>query len=282
MTLDGMHFCFVPAGPFVMGNDEFLFDVPSRTVALTYSYFVSRFPVTVAQWREFVEHSAHMTAGLASARGRDNDPVLVTWTDVTAFCEAMTTAWRRRLPAGFIVTPPSEAEWEKAARGGVSLPTDRRWLTLAEVTETLQTPVTTTMRNPFPRRSYPWGELFDLDKANVESSIGEISAVGCYPTGDSPYGCEDMCGNFGEWTRGLWGHSDLVILDARDPHTPTDTREDLSEPDDIKLAVRGGTYFFDREAARCASRRGMPGRNRAATFSAGFRVVLRSAVAPQP
>ena len=60
MTLDGMHFCFVPPGPFVMGDDEGLDDEkPQHTVELAYPYFMARFPVTVAQWREYLQCSGH-------------------------------------------------------------------------------------------------------------------------------------------------------------------------------------------------------------------------------
>ena len=52
--------------------------------------------------------------------------------------------------------------------------------------------------NPFRARAYPWGESFDPEKANAESNIGETIAVGCYPLGFSPYGCEDMSGNVWE------------------------------------------------------------------------------------
>ena len=60
MSLDGMHFCFVPPGPFVMGSGEddpdvFPDEKPQHTVDLAYPYFMARFPVTVAQWREYVQ-----------------------------------------------------------------------------------------------------------------------------------------------------------------------------------------------------------------------------------
>ena len=140
-------------------------------------------------------------------RGRENDPVLyVSWHDALRFCDFLTQAWRGLLPRGFVVTLPSEAEWEKAARGGEQVPADSAWVTPQQLTETLAAmPSATQIPNPFPARAYPWGESFDADKANAESAIGETSAVGCYPAGFSPYGCEEMSGNVWEWTRSLWG-----------------------------------------------------------------------------
>ena len=60
MTLDGMHFCFVPPGPFVMGDDQGAdAEKLQHTVDLAYPYFIARFPVSVAQWREYVRASGH-------------------------------------------------------------------------------------------------------------------------------------------------------------------------------------------------------------------------------
>ena len=59
MTLDGMQFCLVPPGPFVMGDDEGPREKPQHRVDLATPYFIGRFPVTVAQWRDYLRLSGH-------------------------------------------------------------------------------------------------------------------------------------------------------------------------------------------------------------------------------
>ena len=134
------------------------------------------------------------------------------------------------------------------------------------------------MPNPFPSRAYPWGKSFDADKANAEATIGETSAVGCYPTGFSPYGCEDMSGNVWEWTRSLWG-KDWLKPDFGYPYNPDDRkREDFEMGSDLLRVVRGGSWDGSRGLARCASRFGLRPDYRGGGI--GFRVVLRSAPVP--
>ncbi len=183
MSLDGMQFCLVPPGSFVMGDDELSYrEKPQHTVKLTYPYFIGRFPVTVAQWREYVKLRDRPADDQPSLGGRDNDPVLyVSWHDAMGFCHFLTQVWRGLFPQGFVVTLPSEAEWEKATRGGEHVPTESPLMTPRQFTEKLEAmPGWTQIANPSPGRAYPWGEEFDAEKANVESASGETSAVGCY------------------------------------------------------------------------------------------------------
>jgi formylglycine-generating enzyme required for sulfatase activity/energy-coupling factor transporter ATP-binding protein EcfA2 len=178
MTVDGMEFCPVPAGPFQMGSETEEFSIapetPLRKVDLPYDYRMARYPVTVAQFREYVEESGNEPSDPDSLRGLANAPVnLVSWHEAQAFCAWLTEWWRAsgRIEPGCSVALPSEAEWEKAARG-----TDGR--------------------------VYPWGETFDPELANTrESGVRGVSTVGCFPGDASPYGCDEMSGNVWEWTR---------------------------------------------------------------------------------
>jgi formylglycine-generating enzyme required for sulfatase activity len=278
MTLDGMHFCLVPPGPFAMGDDQGMDqEKPQHTVELAYPYSIARFPVTVAQWRDYLQRSGHEAEEEDSLKGRANDPVVsVSWHEALRFCDFLTQAWHALLPQGWIVTLPSEAEWEKAARGGDRIPADYEWLKVHQVPERLDTiSARAQTRNPFPVRAYPWGNVFDADKANAESTLGETSAVGCYPAGFSPYGCEEMSGNVWEWTRSLWG-TDFLKPDFTYPYDPNDRkREDLRATSDVYRVVRGGSWFLNQDFARCAFRYRLLPYLRLDNL--GFRVVLRSA-----
>ena len=283
MTLDGMQFCLVPPGPFVMGGDDARADEkPEHTVDLDYPYFMSRFPVTVAQWRELIKLTGRAPDDQDSLRGRDNDPVVdVTWHDALAFCEALTGQWQAWLPRGFVVTLPSEAEWEKAARGGVLVPAESRCFPAQQLGPGLVSSAkAATVKNLQPRRQYPWGEDFDADKANAQMTIGETSAAGCFVAGASPYGCEEMSGNMWEWTRSLWG-KDFLKPSFKYPYKAEDRkREALTASDKVLRVVRGGSWDGPAVNARCACR----DRNRPVYrfYVLGFRVVLRSAPVSKP
>jgi formylglycine-generating enzyme required for sulfatase activity len=248
-ALLGQPMVWVPPGLFLMGSDKRRnpqavdLELPQHEVTLP-GYWIGRYPVTVAQFRAFVEASGHRPADPRSLKGPDGHPVvLVTWYDALAFCRWLSER------AGLSVTLPSEAEWEKAARGGKQIPNPKaqspRWA-----------------ENPAPARIYPWGDDSpDEDWCNFNINVGRTMPVGRYsPQGDSPYGCADMAGNVWEWTRSLFrGY----------PYDSGDGREDL-EAGGLRV-LRGGAFSNEARRVRCAFRdRNLP---RYRFDNIGFRLV---------
>jgi len=206
--------CEVPAGPFLMGSsddDKMARDDEKPQHKFTLSAFkISKYPVTNSQYRPFVEAGGYgkrrywTTEGWKRKEGGrwtapmdygapfylDNHPVVgVSWYEAMAYCRWLTEVWREadRIGSEKAVRLPTEAEWEKAARG-----TDGR--------------------------EYPWGDEADPARANYgDTGINDTSAVGCFPNGASPYGCLDMAGNIWEWMSSL--HRDY-------PYDSSDGRED--------------------------------------------------------
>ncbi|MCB0211005.1 MAG: SUMF1/EgtB/PvdO family nonheme iron enzyme [Anaerolineae bacterium] len=157
----------IDAGPFTMGQDGSKpKNGPAHEVDLP-AYEIDRFEVTNDEFAHFVQQTGYTSYAEQhssknwqdAAEGKGNHPVVyVTWDDATAYCE-----WAgKRLP--------TEAEWEKAARGDDG-------------------------------RVYPWGDDFVAENGNFyEGGIRGTTAVGSFGTGASPYGIEDMAGNVREWT----------------------------------------------------------------------------------
>ena len=249
----------IPAGPFRMGSDPGQ-DAEARAVeqrqheVVLPRYYLGRYPVTVAQWRAFVQVSGHTRECAASLQGLANHPVVwVSWHEALAYCQWLTARLREwsgtpeplaslLRQAGWEVTLPNEAEWEKAARG-----TDGR--------------------------RYPWGEAPDPNRANYDDTrIGRTSAVGCFPGGVSFYQLEEMSGNVWEWTRSLWGPLYRKTTFPY-PYNPDDGREQLHAADEMRRVLRGGAFWDDHQCARCAYRSGYGTRD--VDDYVGFRVVVR-------
>jgi formylglycine-generating enzyme required for sulfatase activity len=161
----GVGMIAIPAGEFTMGSENKI-ERPPHAVFVD-AFEIDQFEVTNEQFEKFVAETGYVTdaekAGDTSWRyyttNKPNHPVVkVSWNDAKAFCE-----WaQKRLP--------TEAEWEKAARG-----TDGR--------------------------TYPWGNDWDVNKANTkEAGYRGTTIVGSFPDGASPYGVMDMAGNVSEWT----------------------------------------------------------------------------------
>ncbi|HKZ86550.1 MAG TPA: SUMF1/EgtB/PvdO family nonheme iron enzyme [Anaerolineae bacterium] len=170
-----------PAGEFLMGEGN---DTHSVYVA---AFYIAKYPLTNRAYKAFVDaagHKAprHWQTGYPEAL--DDHPVVnINWYDALAYCRWLsdTTGHHYRLP--------TEAEWEKAARGTDS-------------------------------RTYPWGNVFDKARCNGwEAGMGWTTPVDCYPSGASPYGVLDMVGNVWEWCSSL--HADY-------PYRADDGREDLA------------------------------------------------------
>ncbi len=279
-TLEHMQFCYVPPGPFWMGSDSSdssssKYERPLHlNDKLDYGYWISRFPITVAQFKAFAVDSGQKISSLQFRADPDNYPVrYVTWHDAMSFCQWLTQKWRRenRLPENWRVTLPSEAEWEKAARGGVEILGEIKIMEIAQIDFTSNLTVS-LQQNPLPRRRYPWGDQPDSSLANYHfTGISMPSVVGCFPGGKSPYGCEELAGNLWEWTRSLWGN-DWDEPAFKYPYDPADGRENIDAPQDIARVLRGGAFLLNRRIVRCAYRlRYYPvSRN----IGVGFRVVV--------
>jgi formylglycine-generating enzyme required for sulfatase activity len=112
----GQPLVWVPPGSFLMGSDKqkdsqaYDDELPQHEVTLS-GYWIGRYPVTVAQFRAFVKESRYELANKESLTGPDDHPVRWTWREAVAYCRWLSE--KKGLP----VRLPTEAEWEKAARG---------------------------------------------------------------------------------------------------------------------------------------------------------------------
>ncbi len=216
--LGGIEFVRVPAGKFLMGSTKenksaYDDERPQHTVDIP-DYWMARFPVTNELYNAYTKAKGikHPVSGWE--KKKEHPVTYVKWTDAMAYCQWLNNLLKAELPSSMVLRLPTEAEWEKAARG-----TDGR--------------------------EYPWGNQFDKNKCNTSSGgKGGTTTVGLYsPQGDSSYGCADMSGNVWEWT-----HS----LNKAYPYNVKDGRED--EKASGARVLRGGSFGLNEGYARCASR----------------------------
>lgn len=243
MTVDGMELCPVPAGAFLMGSKRremgaIESETPQRRVELPYDYQIGSFPVSVAQFQEFVAASGYKGWACENLRLLANWPAIgVNWHEAKAFCHWLTLRWRSmgRLRERWEARLPSEAEWERAARGDEG-------------------------------RRYPWGEKANWNRMNCrEAEIGEPSTLGCFPGGRSPWGCHEMSGNIWEWTRSVF-----MNYPYPEPGPARAARETGSS--EAPRVLRGGAYYLEATVPRCAVRSWNDSMFRYLNF--GFRVVV--------
>ncbi|MFQ5455999.1 MAG: formylglycine-generating enzyme family protein [Nitrospirota bacterium] len=167
----------VPEGEFIMGSDEtdkeeksveygiikpwFEDEHPAHKVFLK-RFYIDKHEVSNKEYKEFIDVTGWRLPSYWKdnryPEGKDNHPVVyVNFFDASEYCK-----WeKKRLP--------SEAEWEKAARG-------------------------------IDNRRFPWGDEFDINKVNVGGLKGGTMPVDSYESGKSPFGIYNMIGNVWEWT----------------------------------------------------------------------------------
>jgi formylglycine-generating enzyme required for sulfatase activity len=272
-------FVEIPTGSFHMGSDKRRDrqadndESPQHEVSLP-QYYIARYPVTNAQFSAFVEDGGYReqsywreakAAGWWDAssgrfKGRlddeprdrpydfgepfnlSNHPVVgVSWYEALAFTRWLTerlrtwpgtpdTLARLLRDEKWSVTLPSEAQWEKAARGEDG-------------------------------RLFPWGNERDPNRANYsDTGVGATSAVGCFPGGISPCGCEEMSGNVWEWCLTKWEDSYKKY------------KGDNSLEGDVPRVLRGGAFYNFERDVRCVFREGDDPDLRGSLI--GFRVVV--------
>jgi len=227
----------VPAGEFIMGSSNVDNEKPLHKVYLD-EYYIDKYTVTNDQYRACVETGACEAPWRLDNyddKMKANHPVgAVDWYSAINYCE-----WaNKRLP--------TEAEWEKAARG-----TDRR--------------------------TYPWGNEFDGTRLNfcdknceqlwadlsIDDGYAQTAPVGHYETGKSPYGAYDMAGNVREWVSSKFKEY---------PYKTDDGREELTGIDDRVL--RGGDWWTGKNQLRASAR------NRLDPFHGGLHIGFRCAASP--
>lgn len=209
---DGSELVEIPAGEFTMGDDHEPSAAPAHRLHLQ-TYLIGKREVTNSQFQRFLDETGHEVVAprwdVHGVEGRDAYPVIyVSWFDAQAYCR-----W-----AGMRL--PTEAEWEKAARGPEGL-------------------------------RHPWGPQWDPERCNnmamstpqriaqmLQMDAGRgTTPVGSFPSGASPYGVLDMLGNAVEW---------CSSKDMEYPWRADDGREDPGDPEAFRV-LRGGCWFNQPE-----------------------------------
>jgi formylglycine-generating enzyme required for sulfatase activity len=221
----------VPAGEFIRGSDKDDRSKPVKKIFLD-AFAMGLYPVTNREYKGFVDDNGYnreefwLAEGWAWRQDRKvtepgywydrqwngpNFPVVgVSWYEAAAYA-----AWLSKVK-GKSYRLPTEAEWEKAARGSDG-------------------------------REYPWGNEFDNNKCNSdESGLNRTGPVGIFPDGQSPYGCFDMAGNVWEWCADWYDEKYYKKCPAKNPPGPAAGSQRV---------FRGGSWFFVAERCACAFRR---------------------------
>jgi len=238
----------IPTGSFLMGSSPseiknaqqgvlrskwIKWEQPKHRVELS-EYSISKYPITNQEYQVFVKDAKYRVPvnwkDSEFPTGKGNFPVVnVTWNDANAFC-----SWLRKR-TGKQYRLPTEAEWEKAARG-------------------------------IDGRIFPWGNEFDSGGCNTaEANIGQLTPIGQFsPAGDSPFGCSEMIGNVKVWCYDFFTENEYKNrLNTKDPRGPQHGSWRV---------VRGASFTDTYKSAHCSFRNAFD--HDAWQKNLGFRVAL--------
>ena len=204
---------FISSGQFTMGNnfdDNISNSYPSRTIYVS-SFWIDTYEVNNEMYQVFIDKTKikapdHWKNGRFSD-GKANHPVVgISWNEANEYCHSV----NKRLP--------TEAEWEKAARGIQGF-------------------------------IWPWGNLWDDSKANTfEGEVNDTKPIGSYKSGNSPYGVADMSGNVWEWVLDWYDEDYYNQAINADPQGPINGKYKV---------VRGGSFVEGKEMATTFHRLGI-------------------------
>ena len=256
----GGEFVLIPGGSVVLGGDAEAYESLPRQEVFVDDFAIARFPVTLREYCEFLDdlartdpvraerrapHDLRGSEGLCVHVGPDgrwtpddiiiegearalfppeqghlwNVPVpLIDWFDAMEYCRWLSQR------EGVEIRLPTEAEWEKAARGADG-------------------------------RVYPWGNRFDPTYCLMRESRPfptQPEPVGSHAVDESPYGVRDMAGGMREWVADIFGERSAAVLAVQAEPEPSTARGESG----WRMA-RGGNWMSDRVWARSASRGGL-------------------------
>ncbi|NIM16445.1 MAG: SUMF1/EgtB/PvdO family nonheme iron enzyme [Candidatus Aminicenantes bacterium] len=223
---DGIIMVYIPPGEFTMGSNDYDDEKPPHTVFLD-GYWMGKYAVTFDQYDKFCGETDQEKPG-DEGWGREKRPVIyVSWHDAAAYCDWLSEK------IGLKFKLPTEAQWEKAARGTDS-------------------------------RTYPWGnsppsgdkvnfadkqawlkEKFDWADKNIDDGYAYTAPVGSFPKGASPYGLLDMAGNVWEWCNDWYAEDYYKNSPRKNPQGPESG---------TGRVIRGGSWLVDAAYIRCAYR----------------------------
>ena len=209
---------YIPAGecyigdPFKEGDKD---EQPVKSVFID-AFYMDTHEVTVSEYKNFLSETNHLKPNWTKIRQyspTDQHPILhITWHDAMAYAK-----WeKKRLP--------TEAEWEYAARGGLT------------------------------NQRYPWGNNINSKHANYKRQIGKTAKVGSYPPNN--YGLHDTSGNVAEWCLDGYDQSFYIRLSRKNPFADGNIQDVIQRMNQIRTfrIIRGGSWHGDENDLRVANR----------------------------